>query len=186
MVPLVTRLIALLLLSTLLGLAGPALADGGKKVAVKPLAPRAGDTVTVVGGGLGANRDVEIRLVAPGLGVDLVLGEIRSLDDGDFEGELALPADLRPGTYQLKATGDATEATQITLLAAAGAGATTSGSGVAPGAAAEIEANAPLPTRPFGETALLVAIFGGLAGLGLFVARTAPLLDNGAPTYADH
>lgn len=163
--------VSLLLLLVLAVAAVPAFADGGKKVAVKPLAPRAGDTVTVVGGGLGASRDIEIRLLAPGLGVDVDLGELRSEDDGDFQGQLTLPAELRPGTYQLKAIGNETEATQVTLLAAAGA-ATPAGSATTD--AMGMEANPPLPVRPFGEAALLVAIFGALAGIGVFLARTAP------------
>lgn len=151
-------LTALVALFTLSG--GAALADGGKSVAVKPLAPRAGEVITVKGAGLGANRQVELRLIGQGTNIDL--GEVQSVDDGDFDGEFRLPADLKAGTYELRAVGDGTESAQLTIAAA--------GSGATPAASMENEA---IAQRPLGEVALLVALFGGLAGLGLFFARTA-------------
>ncbi len=153
-------------LLALLTLSGVALADGGRKVAVKPLIPKVGDAVTVVGAGLGANRSIEIRLV--GQGVDVDLGEVQSMEDGDFEGEFTLSADLKPGSYQLKAIGEGTEATQVTILAAGGSGAAT-----APAIAMGAEATEVVQQRPLGEAAILVALFGILAALGLFFARTA-------------
>ncbi len=156
-------------LAALLALgAGLARADGGRSVAVKPLAARPGDPITVTGAGLGASRQVEIRLV--GQGLDLDLGELAAAADGDFEGTLTLPPDLRPGTYQLRAVGDGAEATQLTLLPA----------GATAPAEPTMGAESLVAPRPLGEAALLVALFGVLAGLGLLAARTATRAPRGS------
>lgn len=156
--PHLATLFALLGLFTLSG--GVALADGGKSVAVKPLSPRAGDVITVKGAGLGVNREVAILLV--GKDVDIELGKLQSVDDSDFDGEFRLPVDLKAGTYEIRAIGEGTESAQVTIVAA--------GSAAAPAASM---ANEVIPRRPLGEAALLVALFGALAALGLFLARTA-------------
>ena len=149
----------------LLALGGAALADGGRKVAVKPLSPKVGEQITVVGAGLGANREIEIRLI--GQNVDIDLGEVESVDDSDFEGEFMLPANLKPGIYEIKAFGDETAETQVTIQAATGASATQAS------AAPMASQSESVQTRPLGEAAILVAIFGVLAALGLFFAWTA-------------
>ncbi len=139
--------------------AGAALADGVRGVAVKPLSPRPGEAITVKGELLGPNSTVEVRVI--GNGVDLDLGEAEAADEGDFTAEFTLPSSLLPGTYELRATGAETATTQLRVVAGGGASQATPAVGT--------EA----PERPVAETAGLVALFGALAGLGLFFARTA-------------
>lgn len=160
---------ALLAASALVALgSGAVLADGGKGVAVKPLTPQPGDTITVKGDLLGANSEVEVRVI--GSGVDVDLGEVRADAEGDFTAEFRLPVGLAPGTYQVQARGAETATTQVTVLPigvkAEQTGAQREGQ-VAPTMAE------PIRERPLVETVGLVALFGALAGLGLFFARTA-------------
>lgn len=143
--------------------ASPTFADGAKSVSVKPLTPKAGDAITVKGGLLGPNAEVEVRLV--GAGVDLDLGEVKTDAEGDFTEQFLLPADLPPGTYQVKANGPQSATTQITVLAAGGG---------QPAGAMAPATSEPLRARPVVETVGLVALFGILAGLGLLLAWTAP------------
>lgn len=138
-----------------------ALADGGKGVAVRPLQPRPGDVITVKGDQLGANREVEIRVVGAG-GVNVDLGEVQADAAGDFTAEFRLPTDLAVGTYQVQARGAETVTAQITVR---GTGATS--------ADAEMGQAPVLRTRPRGESIVLVAIFGVLAGIGILFAQTA-------------
>lgn len=153
-------LAAAIALAALLALnGGVALADGVKNVAVNPLTPRPGDVITVKGGLLGANSTVEVRVI--GAGVDIDLGEVTADGEGDFTQQFRLPADLAPGRYQVRAAGAESAATEITVLAT---GATASAT--EPGM---VEAR----ERPLGQVIGLVALFGVLAGLGLFFARTA-------------
>lgn len=136
---------------------GTALADGVTGVAVQPLTPEAGEIITVKGDLLGSNSEVEVRIV--GLGEDIDLGEVQADAEGDFTAQFQLPDDLTPGTYQVKAIGEKTATTQITVL----------GGGTAAPSATE-----PAPVlreRPLGESLLLVSLFGVLAALGLFLAR---------------
>ena len=143
--------------------AGVALADGGKGVAVQPLTPKPGDVITVKGDLLGPNSTVEVRII--GTGIDIDLGEVQADGEGDFEAQFRVPADLAPGNYQLQATGAESATTTITVLAAGGA---ESAAAMSP-AMMEV----PVRERPLWETIGLVALFGVLAGLGLFFARTA-------------
>lgn len=138
-----------------------ALADGGKGVTVKPLQPKPGDVITVKGDRLGANAEVEVRVIGPG-GVNIDLGEVVADAAGDFTAEFRLPADLAVGTYQVQATGTETATTQITVRG---------GGGGTNEEEMEMAAEPVLRSRPFGETAVLVAIFGVLAGLGIVFAR---------------
>lgn len=149
--------------------AGLALADGSKNVAVKPLTPKAGEVIIVKGGLLGPNAEVEVRVVGPGVDVDL--GEVKTDAEGDFTEEFRLPADLPPGTYQVKANGPQSAVTQITVLAAGSAA-------QSPMAPAPAE---PLRERPLAQTVGLVAVFGVLAGLGLFLALTARRVSRHEP-----
>lgn len=157
------RVLAIALaLGALLLTSGAARADGGKGVVVSPLNPKPGDEITVKADRVGADTEVEVRLV--GRGVDLDLGEFKSDDEGDFTARLRLPTDLAPGTYQVRVVGPEPVATSISVVAAGGAGTST---------AQPMAAESPVRERPLGETIGLVALFGGLAGLGLFFAQTA-------------
>lgn len=137
-----------------------AAADGGTAVSVKPLIPKPGDVITVKGDRLGANSQVEVRVLGPG-GVNIDLGEVKADAAGDFTAEFTLPASLAVGTYQIQAKGAETVTTQITVKAAGA------------GTATEMAPAPVLRSRSFGQAAVLVAIFGVLAGLGIFFARTA-------------
>ncbi len=136
-----------------------ALADGATGVAVQPLTPRPGDVMTVKGDLLGPKSQVEVRVI--GAGVDVDLGEIEANDEGDFTGQFRVPADLKPGTYQVRATGAKSATTQITVIGTAGAT-----------MADTMEAAPVLRERPLPEAALLVGLFGVVAALGLVIART--------------
>jgi hypothetical protein len=137
---------------------GVALAGGVTGVAVQPLTPKPGDVITVKGDLLGPNSEVEVRVV--GAGIDLDLGDVAA-DEGDFRAEFRLPADLRPGTYHVRALGAKTATTQITVVGGAGSD------------AGAMEAAPVLRERPLSEAAILVGLFGLLAALGLLLARTA-------------
>jgi hypothetical protein len=152
-----------LLLSALFIFGGVALAHGGKGVTVQPLTPKPGDVITVTGDELGASSTVEVRNI--GMGVDIDLGEAEAEGDGDFTAQFRVPANLAPGNYQIQAKGAELATTEITVVAAGTTESTTS--------LAMAEAPAPLVReRPLGETIGLIALFGVLAGLGLFFART--------------
>lgn len=143
---------------------GVAMADGGRGVKAQPLTPQPGDVITVKGDLLGPNSEVEVRIV--GSGVDVDLGAVKADAEGDFTARFRLPADLEPGTYQVLAKGTETATTEITVVARAAEPATAG----APAVSADMM---PVRERPLGETIGLVALFGILAGLGLFLARTA-------------
>ena len=163
-----TVIVMALLLSALYTFGGGvALAHGDKGVTVQPLTPKPGEVITVKGEGLGtegAKSEVEVRII--GMGVDIDLGEAEAGDDGDFTAQFRVPADMKPGSYQLQAKGAETATTEITVVAAAGAENTAQ-----PAMAAEPVP--PVRERPLWETISLVALFGVLAGLGLFFARMA-------------
>lgn len=173
-----TMIAMVLLLSALFSFGGVALAHGDKGVTVQPLTPKPGEVITVKGEGLGtegAKSQVEVRII--GMGVDIDLGEAEAGDDADFEAQFRVPADLKPGTYQLQAKGAETATIGITVVAAAPAeqpaapAAAPAEQPAAPAMAAE--SAPPVRERPLWETIGLVALFGVLAGLGLFFARTA-------------
>ena len=137
--------------------AATAVADGGKGVAVSPLTPKPGDTVTVKGDLLGPNSTVEVRIA--GLGVDIDLGEVQADATGDFSAQFTLPDTLTPGVYAVTATGAESASTQVTVLG---------------GGAAEPGTMQPTPvlrSRPLSEVIPLIALFGALAGLGIFFAQ---------------
>jgi hypothetical protein len=165
------RLAAVLAITIFVSAGGSlAFADGVTGVAVQPLTPRPGDVIKVKGDLLGPNGEVEVRVI--GAGVDVDLGEVETDDEGDFKAEFRLPADLKPGTYQVRAIGAKAATTQITVVGGAGAAAT------------EAMAAPVLRERPLPEASLLVAIFGVVAALGLFLARTvrpASKVDGGRP-----
>jgi hypothetical protein len=109
-----TRIFVLASMLALMLVAGaPALADGVTGVTVSPLTPKPDETITVNGEVLGPNSQVEVRLI--GSGVDEKLGEAQADETGDFTKEFRLPANLKPGTYQIQAAGAETATTQITV-----------------------------------------------------------------------
>lgn len=163
-------------------IAGAAWADGGKEVAVKPLTPKAGETITVQGEGLGADTEVEVLLTGQGTEVDL--GEGQTDGEGHFTTEFDLPEDLEAGTYELTATGEEEAATQVTIAESAGGQASTEAEeGAEDGHDEDAEegaedghdegaeaASEDIRQRPLGQSIGLVGLFGVLAAVGLFVA----------------
>jgi len=139
----------------------PALAwaHGEKGVTVKPLTPKPDQVITVEGELLGPNSDVEVRVI--GNGMNMSLGEAKADEEGDFTQEFRLPANLKPGTYQLQATGKESATTQITVSGAPAGGKEAGGMGNAP----------VIEQRPLGQSIVLVALFGVLATLGLYFAN---------------
>ena len=154
----ITRLgtVGMVIMALMLG-NGVALADGATGVAAQPLTPKPGEVINVSGDLLGPNSTVEVRL--SGLGADIDLGEVVADAEGDFTAQFRLPDSVTPGTYQLRATGDESATTEITVL----------GGGSAESAAMAAEPE--LRQRPLSETVPLIALFGVLAGLGIFFAR---------------
>lgn len=153
------RIASMLILVSLALMPGLALADGGKSVKVQPLAPKPGDVITVKGDLLGQKSEVEVRII--GSGVDIDLGEVQTDDEGDFTAQFRLPADLKPGIYRLTATGAESAQTELTVQG---------------GLSSEQNSMQPAPVlreRPLTESIGLVALFGVLAGVGLFLARSA-------------
>ena len=140
---------------------GVALADGTKGVAVQPLTPKAGEVITVKGDLLGPNSTVEVRVV--GTGVDIDLGEVDADANGDFSAQFRLPEDLKPGTYQVTATGAESATTAITVVGVGGDASSEGAMGAEP----------VLKQRELGESLLLVGVFGVISALGIFLARTA-------------
>ena len=140
--------------------AGVARADGAKGVSVQPLTPKPGDVITVKGDLLGANSTVEVRII--GTSVDIDLGEVPADAGGDFSAQFRVPVDLGPGDYQVQAKGAESATAEITVL----------GAGTAEAGGMQ-EAAPVLRERPFGESLILVALFGLLAAGGIFFARTA-------------
>lgn len=154
------RLVAVLAIAIFASDGGSlAFADGVTGVAVQPLTPRPGDVIKVKGDLLGPKSEVEVRVI--GAGVDFDLGEVETDDEGDFKAEFRLPADLKPGTYQVRAIGAKAATTQITVVGGAGAGSVDT-----------MDATPVLRERPLPEAALLVGIFGVVAAVGLVIART--------------
>ena len=168
----IATLAAVLAIALVPVLGGTALAHGDKEVTVTPLGPRAGETITVKGGGLGENRDIEIRLI--GQGVDIGLGEVQAEDDGDFSDQFQVPAQVKSGIYLIRAVGEDTVETQVTIAPSA-AGTSAQGAITQPSTAGvmALEGTDTARQRPFGEAAILVAIFGAIAALGLLFALTA-------------
>jgi hypothetical protein len=138
-------------------------AHGGEGLTVTPNSAMPGDTVKVHAEAVAQpNGDVDIHLVSTS-GVETDLGSFKADDTGDLDADVTLPTTLEPGAYQLKALGTTTMTTDLTITAASGGtSATTAPTGT----------TITFTPRPLPETIGLVALFGVLAGLGLFLART--------------
>jgi hypothetical protein len=159
-----------LLAATTLG-ATQALAHG-QTVTADPTSGGPGVTVSVKGEQLGGNREIPVVLI--GMGKEIQLGSAMSTPQGAIDAQFSLPGDLLPGSYALRAKGKEDADTDFTVMAAPSMG--NAGMGSASMAGAQMQqatAAAPeLPARdrPLGEMAVLMAVFGLLAGLGFFLA----------------
>ena len=140
----------------------------GQSVSVDPVSARPGDTISIKGKELGGNRDVGVVLM--GMGKEIVLGTTKATPQGDVvDAQFTLPAELAPGSYQLRARGKEDADADLTIMPAMAS--STSMSGVATEAAVTAAPEFAPRERPLIETAALVTLFGVLAGLGVFFAR---------------
>jgi hypothetical protein len=141
-----------------------ALAHGDPGLTVTPSTAAPGDKIKLHGEAIAdPNGDVDVHLVSTS-GTETDLGAFKADDTGDFDAEVTLPTTLAPGMYQVEAMGTKTETADLTITAASGTSGTTS---------TPASTNLVLQPRPVLETLGLVALFGLLAGAGLFFARTA-------------
>ena len=159
-----------LLATTTLG-ATQALAHG-QTVTADPTSGGPGATVSVKGEQLGGNREIPVVLI--GMGKEIQLGSAMSTPQGAIDAQFSLPNDLIPGSYALRARGKEDADTDFTVMAAPSmaiasmGGASMSGAPMQQATAAAPEL--PARDRPLGEMAVLIAVFGLLAGLGFFLA----------------
>lgn len=137
-------------------------AHGGEGLTVTPSTAMPGDKLTLHGEAVAQpNGDVDVHLVSAS-GVETDLGMFKADDTGDFDADVTLPTTLAPGAYQVKALGTTTLTADLTVTAASGGASAT---------AATSGTTITFTPRPLGETIGLVALFGVLAGAGLFLAR---------------
>jgi hypothetical protein len=159
-----------ILAATTLG-ATQALAHG-QTVTADPTSGGPGATVSVKGEQLGGNREIPVVLI--GMGKEIQLGSAMSTPQGAIDAQFNLPTDLIPGSYALRARGKEDADTDFTVMAAPSmaiasmGGASMSGAPMQQATAAAPEL--PARDRPLGEMAVLIAVFGLLAGLGFFLA----------------
>ena len=141
---------------------GLALAHG-QSVTVQPASAKPGDSITISGTDLGGNRKIDVVVI--GMGKETLLGTTTSNPQGAITAQFTLPKELMPGSYQLRAKGKENADTDLTIAAAP----------VPSGASMQMAATPELPVRErsLPETALLVDLFGIMAGFGLFFARVA-------------
>ena len=137
-------------------------AHGGEGLTVTPSTAMPGDKVKLHGEAVAQpNGDVDVHLVSAS-GVETDLGDFKADDTGDFDAEVTIPTTLAPGAYQVKALGTTTLTADLTVTAASGGESTAATTGT----------TITFTPRPLPETIGLVALFGVLAGAGLFLART--------------
>ena len=139
------------LLASLLLAAVPVMAHEGEEgagIEVEPANVTAGGTCVLAGTGLEPNSERVLVLAGEDLVVDL--GSVTTDAEGMFQVELAIPAHLPSGTYELRAIGDETLTTPLAITAAAGPGAS-------PGPDPATEVIVSRDRSPF-EAALLLAL----------------------------
>jgi hypothetical protein len=162
-------LIWISLAGTLIFLLGPdlqgntVLAHGEAMLTVTPSAIGPGEVITVKGEGVEPDETFTITL--EGLNFETILGTVTVGDDEDFHEEYSIPADISPGTYQVRAATPEGEILTAELVVKAGATATEHTASVEPSAALmELERS-----WPIGQ---LIVVIAGLiisAGLGLWL-----------------
>jgi hypothetical protein len=144
----------------------------GQSVTADPTSGGPGATISVKGEQLGGNREIPVVLI--GMGKEIALGNAMSTPQGAIDAQFSLPNDLVPGSYALRAKGKEDADADFTVMTAAAMSSTNMGS--ASMASTQMQSATPaapeLPARdrPLGELAVLIAIFGLLAGLGFFLA----------------
>ncbi|MEO8463018.1 MAG: hypothetical protein ABI555_07385 [Chloroflexota bacterium] len=162
-----------LALSLSAGLAAVAHEGSGEaKVQVEPAAVTAGETVVLAGSGLEPDSDRVLVLVGGDLTV--ALGIVKTDAEGMFSQALTIPAHLPSGTFELQAIGDETLTTPLSVTAAAGGAAATSGP---PDAGSTI-----MPReRPQIELALIIVLIAMVIGVGGWLAWRAERFGGSHP-----
>lgn len=110
-------------LALTLGVAGAAAGHEGRgeeEVVVEPGEATAGDSIVVAGSGL--EPDDERVLVLAGAHLVVNFGTVITDAEGMFQIELTIPAHLPSGTYEVRAIGDETVTTTLSVTAAEGIG----------------------------------------------------------------
>jgi hypothetical protein len=105
-----------------IGVAAGSMAHAGTgeaKIEVEPSSLTAGDTVVLAGSGLEPDSDRVLVLAGEGLTVEF--GTVKTDAEGMFSKELTIPSHIPSGNYELRAIGDETLTTPLTVSAAAGA-----------------------------------------------------------------
>ncbi len=92
--------------------------NGEAKIAAEPSSLTAGDTVVLAGSGLEPDSDRILVLAGEGLTVEF--GTVKTDAEGMFSKELTIPSHLPAGNYELRAIGDETLTTPVSITAAAG------------------------------------------------------------------
>lgn len=111
---------AALLMLTVAGAASAHEGEGEEEIVVEPQAITAGDTVILAGSGL--EPDDERVLVLAGAHLVVDLGTVETDGEGMFQVELIIPNHLPSGTYEVRAIGDETVTTTLSVTAAVGIG----------------------------------------------------------------
>lgn len=149
-------LAAVAVLAALALLPGVVAAHGDSAVAVAGH-PHADGPIEIKGTDFEANEVVALELRKQGR-VPVLLGSVPVEPDGTFEVTLHVPAEVRPGLYELVATaGDESTSAEATILETPG-GAVPSSEGTL----VEDISN----DRPVGETAALLVVTAALAAAG--------------------
>lgn len=115
MLPISVRLIAAVAAATfaLFLLVSPSAAHEPTSVTVEPNTAHPGEEITVRGEGFEDSVEVEITL--EGVRGMIHLGEA-TVQDGDFSVNLSVPQDVRPGSYQLRASGEESAGIDFAVL----------------------------------------------------------------------
>lgn len=154
----------ILLLGLSLGVT-TASAHGGAELTVSPVVAAPGGTVTVKGEGVEAGETFTITV--EGTTFQATLGTVTVGDDEDFHEEFTLPAEIPPGTYQVRAVSEEGEVLTAELTVEAG-------TAMAEPAAPAEPSTEPMQLDRRRSTGELTVIIAGLllsAGLGLVLIR---------------
>jgi hypothetical protein len=145
----------------------------GQSVTTDPTSGGPDTIISVKGEQLGGNRDIPVVLI--GMGKEIALGSAMSTPQGAIDAQFTLPNDLVPGSYVLRAKGKEDADADFTVMAAPNVSSTNIGSASIAGdqmqQASPAPSEVPARDRSLGELAVLIGVFGLLAGLGFFLAR---------------
>ncbi len=90
--------------------------EGGPQLALDRYQAAPGETLTLNGGNLGTDLEVQIRLVADN--VSKSLGSALCDGHGDFTREVTLPGGLEPGTYDIQIIDTSVQGSETVMASA--------------------------------------------------------------------